>query len=266
MTPSLSHEGFTRPRHHHTGSPTRGNSRSPIRNGTTTGTNNHHHVLGPIPSFPRDRPVEDSGDREPHPSSPTINTPLLMPPPSTFLDDVLHRAAVARHRAGGFAHRNSEHFAFFSKLAIFLVKMSSLARACWPYSADWTVGSVLVALAALDLRIPRGSPHPQVGNGGREWRGSQGDGGTSGAIVRNNAHDPDHGQGHHESEAEAEAFGTGGSISHVDAGAGATRRSWEGGWGWQVSSMLLVLHFLVLWVTSRYGALCAAVHDRWAEW
>jgi len=258
MTPSLSHEGFTRARHQHPRSPTRGGSRSPVRNGTTTGANNNH-ILAPIPSFPHDRPVEEAEDRDPHPSSPTINTPLLMPPPSTFIGDVRHRAAVARHQAGSFARRNSENLAFLGKLAVFLAKMSALARVCWPYSADWGVGAGLVAIAALDLRVPPGSARA-AGDGGREWRGVPGDGG---AIVRGNTHGPDRDHNH---GFEAEAVGAGGAINRVDAGAGATRRSWECGWGWQVSGMLLVLHFLVLWVTSRYGALCAAAHEQWAEW
>ena len=77
-----------------------------------------------------------------------------MPPPSTFLGDVRHHTSLARHRAGHFARRNAEQLTFLVKLAIFLAKMATLSRACWPYSVDLGVSAGLVALAALDLGLP----------------------------------------------------------------------------------------------------------------
>jgi hypothetical protein len=50
------------------------------------------------------------------------------------------------------------------------------------------------------------------------------------------------------------------------AQAGAWRRGgWT--WDWRVSVLLLLLHYLILGVTSRYGALCAVPADeKWSRW
>ncbi|KAI3322656.1 kinase-like protein [Xylariaceae sp. AK1471] len=59
-------------------------------------------------------------------------------------------------------------------------------------------------------------------------------------------------------------------VSNVIMGGGqpryAVRASSAWRWGWRVSFMLLALHFIALWATSRWGNLCAAARDGWVDW
>ncbi|KAI0121167.1 kinase-like domain-containing protein [Xylariales sp. AK1849] len=101
---------------------------------------------------------EDDQDVVPHP------TPLLMPPPSTPWGEVRHRAAITRHRLYHFCLENSEAVVFLSRLALFLIKMASLARLCWPYTVALEIGAPLMGIAAVDL----GMPHRDALVAGRE--------------------------------------------------------------------------------------------------
>jgi len=89
-------------------------------------------------------------------SPPAITTPLLMPPPTTFLGDVRHRGSVAQHHARLFLARHAESTESLFRLCLFLVKMATLSRPCWPYMVNWGVGATLVAVAGMDLGIPIG--------------------------------------------------------------------------------------------------------------
>ncbi|CAK7236924.1 putative serine/threonine-protein kinase iks1 [Sporothrix bragantina] len=83
---------------------------------------------------------------------PVVPTYLLMAPPTT-------RWGEARHRAAIFLYRHAESLAFVVRTALFLTKMASLTRPCWPYTVRVGVGASLVLLAALDLGMPRTMSH-----------------------------------------------------------------------------------------------------------
>jgi hypothetical protein len=78
-----------------------------------------------------------------------------MPPPTTLLGEVRHRSLVAHHYTMLFLGRNAESVASFARLMIFLLKMATLARPCWPYMINWGLGATLVAVAGMDLGLPR---------------------------------------------------------------------------------------------------------------
>jgi serine/threonine protein kinase len=143
-------------------------------------------------------------------------TPLLMAPPTTLTDALRHmmfitwlgtKQAVTMHR---------DSITSTIRLLLFAVKMMTLARPCWPYMVNLSVGAPLVALAALDLGL------------------------SDGRIVSKDGESP---------------------SRHAEGQATSRRlRSLR-------SSMLFLgLHLLVVWVVSRWEVLCAAQHDRWADW
>ncbi len=104
--------------------------------------------------------------------SPTLNTPLLMPPPTTRLGDIKHYALIARYRAEQWQRRNAGTLGFALRLALFLSKVSSLSWVCWPYGFSSSVGAPLVVLASLDLAIPS-SAGEGIGNRVVARRGSR---------------------------------------------------------------------------------------------
>jgi len=111
-----------------------------------------------------------------------------MPPPTTFLGDVRHRGSVAQHHARLFLAQHAEPAESLLRLGLFLAKMVTLSRPCWPYMVNWRVGAALVAVAGMDLGIPvrRGVALPRqpptsgppdrdegataFGGGRRDWR------------------------------------------------------------------------------------------------
>jgi len=104
--------------------------------------------------YDRSSPDHADMDHQRRRMSPAITTPLLMPPPTTFLGEVRHRSVVAQHHTMLLLRQNAESAAFFVRLCLFLVKMVSLARPCWPYTVSWGIGASLVAVAGMDLGIP----------------------------------------------------------------------------------------------------------------
>lgn len=109
------------------------------------------------------RPSEHTLSTSPEAPSPPRSPPLLMAPPTTFFGEVRHRGFVARHYLAHFAEEHSETTFLFLRLALFLVKMATLTRPCWPYLVNTGIGASLVAVAGLDLGIPgtmqgRGAP------------------------------------------------------------------------------------------------------------
>ncbi|KAH7140092.1 kinase-like domain-containing protein [Dactylonectria estremocensis] len=86
----------------------------------------------------------------------SFSPPLLMaPPPGTL-------SSIMRSRLGSFVLRvitiSGPYLPLLSyivRLSLFLVKMASLTRSCWPFIVSSQVGIPLVAVAALDLGIPQ---------------------------------------------------------------------------------------------------------------
>ncbi len=82
------------------------------------------------------------------------NAILLMPPATTFWGEVRHHALVAQYDATVLAHRHAAALAFLFRTALFLAKMASLTKPCWPFMVRFEVGASLVAVAGFDLGVP----------------------------------------------------------------------------------------------------------------
>lgn len=121
----------------------------------------HDGHQGPLASPVRRNPSPTRLRR----SSSTINTPLLMAPPTTFYGEVRYRIALAFHQTAHFLDWHADGAIFLVRLGLFLVKMASLARPCWPYSINMGIGASLVALAGLDLGMPSGRYKDHDSNG-----------------------------------------------------------------------------------------------------
>ena len=167
-------------------------------------------------SSPESHATSNSPSRR---TSPALNTPLLMPPPTTFWGEVRHRTAIAQHQTIYFLNRHTDPMVFFIRLGLFLAKMASLSKPCWPYMVNVGIGGTLVAIAGLDLSIT----------------------GRRGTINRRN-----------------------GGFRAV---AGRDEHP-LGRWNWDLkaSFTLFILHFLVLWVASRWGTLCPLSQEAWVDW
>jgi len=159
------------------------------------------------------RSPERIGIRESPMASPaTLNTPLLLPPPTTRLDQM----TMTWYRTAYWLHHYGTSYGALLRVALLGLKLLSLSWSCWPYSSSLGVMASVFVLAALDV-IPNGDPRRDMLRVG----------------VAGLGHGPDLGS------------------------------RWLS--GWRRSCTLLALHFLVLWVTSRYAVLCAAGHE-WANW
>ncbi|KAK1752956.1 calcium-dependent protein kinase [Echria macrotheca] len=157
----------------------------------------------------------------------TIVTPLLMPPPTTGLGRMRQEGVLAWYRATYWLHRHASSFGPLVRLGLLGLKLSSLWWSCWPYSSSPGVLVVVFLLAVLDVWSPNAAESGVVGT--RPNRD----------VVRV-------------------------GVAGYDGVATGTSR-WLS--GWRRSCTLLALHFLALWVTSRFGMLCAAArHNGWAEW
>jgi serine/threonine protein kinase len=107
--------------------------------------------LSPSPSPSPDNQLIHENHRRP--SSPTILTPLLMPPPSTYLETIYHRLSLCRHYFLSWTRRNGETLQLIAELSIFLVKMLSITKLCLPAATRESVWYPLMALAALELAL-----------------------------------------------------------------------------------------------------------------
>lgn len=86
---------------------------------------------------------------------PAPSPPLLMPPPTTFWGDIKHMGSLSWHIICQFYNNNEEGIVFLLRLGLFLGKMASLARMCWPFAARFEISTPLLGVAAMDLAMPR---------------------------------------------------------------------------------------------------------------
>ncbi|KXH41288.1 hypothetical protein CSAL01_07012 [Colletotrichum salicis] len=93
---------------------------------------------------------------------PLSSPPLLMPPPATPLEALRHRLMISRLRAGQVMRYNAGPLLAVVRLGLFLSKMLSLTRPCWPYVVSPNVGAPLVILAALDLGLAGAGTWPMT--------------------------------------------------------------------------------------------------------
>ncbi|KAI6081374.1 kinase-like protein [Hypoxylon rubiginosum] len=112
---------------------------------------------------------------------PTIHTPLLMAPPTGRLGRVRQGATLAQHRLIYFTRTHTDSVMFTFRLILFLVKMLSLARSCFPFTVSLGVGVPLIGVAGIDLGMPlhqrstfifnhQGSSHRRVSPGFPGWK------------------------------------------------------------------------------------------------
>ncbi|KAK5657453.1 hypothetical protein OQA88_3025 [Cercophora sp. LCS_1] len=152
--------------------------------------------------------VLNGSNGSPLDSPATITTPLLMPPPTTRMEQMRHRGAMTLYHAKGLLH----YYASFLRMILLGLKLFSLSWVCWPYSSNLGILASILTLAALDLWPPAGPPSGVIGT--RPNR----------EMVR---------------------VGVAGLAVYEGA----------------------ALHCITLWVTSRFGVLCAAAHhEKWADW
>ncbi len=104
-------------------------------------------------------------------ANPTVTTPLLMPPPTTRLEQARHAATLLRYRAAGWVAAN----AAVLRLVLFAAKMVSLSGGCWPWGVGWWVGALVVGMAVGDLPLYVRLHGNWDGDGeGRWWLGGGG--------------------------------------------------------------------------------------------
>ncbi|KAH9892172.1 protein kinase-like protein [Xylariomycetidae sp. FL2044] len=145
-------------------------------------------------------------------------TPLLMAPPAGRFEVLWQRARVAQHHLTHYIRTHTESIVFVFRFLLFLIKMASIARVCWPFMISLGVGVPLIGVAGMDLGLP---PRTQA------------------FAIRNE----------------------GDALRQVTTNASRMTR------GWHFSSALLLLHFLTLWIVSRWGVLCAMSQNvDWADW
>jgi serine/threonine protein kinase len=231
MTLTRSHDGFQH--HRNSMSTTTATTTAKLPTVTSTVRSNSPtrtvDIIGP--------PLTGSGSPlapSPHNQgthTPGLATPLLMPPPTTRLGQLRHSILVTRYRCWQWTREHAVAVVFWTRLALFVTKMTALWGACWPFSFSPGVGASLVLVAALDLGLP-----PPVAA-------------TRTVVVTN---------------VGAQHAGGVVAVRHDEP------FRWRGslGWGFRVSFLLLVLHFLVVWVAFRHEALCAVstnsiVHPAW---
>ncbi|KUI54692.1 putative serine/threonine-protein kinase iksA [Cytospora mali] len=110
--------------------PTMSPSRSP---------DSHRRAISPMHRHSSPAPDQQDG---------SITTPLLMPPPTSFLGGLRISAYV---KYGQFRRSLDDSTSPFFRFVLFVLKMAVLARACWPVSFNMAVGGGLVVAAAVDL-------------------------------------------------------------------------------------------------------------------
>ncbi|KAF9869380.1 calcium-dependent protein kinase [Colletotrichum karsti] len=91
---------------------------------------------------------------------PLASPPLLMPPPGTPVNAFQHRLMVGWLRAGHLVLYNASPLLAVTRLGLFLSKLYSLTRPCWPYMVNPSLGGFLVVLAALDLGLANTDTSP----------------------------------------------------------------------------------------------------------
>ncbi|PFH58828.1 hypothetical protein XA68_13175 [Ophiocordyceps unilateralis] len=175
-------------------------------------TQRRGHALSPLVHEPlatdhvHGRPMSASGER--------FSPPLLMAPPRTGTEEVRYQIRMAAHRLVMALGIRRDMVIFLARLGLFLLKLGTLARPCWPLVASPQMSIPLIVVAAFDLG--RGTDSPAT----RRRRLNRG-------------------------------FLLDFTLFPLNS----------------TSLVLLVLHFIVLWLASRWSALCvSAPSNDWAQW
>lgn len=233
------------------------NSASRTHSPTTHRTPSHSPQRTPQPRTPN---VINSVTISP--ATATLTTPLLMAPPMTRTARLRLQFVLAVMRVA----RWVDDYAMVLRLVLFAGKVLSLSWVCWPYSAGLAVMVGVVAVGAGDLYLGSGREDGGGdgvgggrGDGRREGEGGDGVGrsraGSGGLNGLTASGGPGLGLiGPDDSTSEGSEVGQYGSYG------------WPGGW-WR-SLVLLVVHCLVVGLTSRAGVMCAGgwAGRAWGDW
>ncbi|KAK3951088.1 kinase-like domain-containing protein [Pseudoneurospora amorphoporcata] len=194
----------------------------------------------------------------PQPSPPAITPPLLMPPPSTRLEQMKHRAVLTQYHAGRWLEANGLPLGVLLRLALLGIKIFSLSWTCWPYASNLSILTSIFALAILDLLNPVGIPEPRRGSNALLGVSPGSRRASSNEQLNNQDNQLDDHDGHIVMATPDSAL------------AYNNEQYWRAGTiaGWKTSASLLLLHFAILWATNHMGLLCAvqAGHGRWSHW
>lgn len=85
----------------------------------------------------------------------SFSPPLLMAPPGTVSRIMGSRLGGLFFRVMTISGLHLPLLSYIGRLTIFLAKMASLTRPCWPFIVNSQIGIPLVAVAALDLGLPQ---------------------------------------------------------------------------------------------------------------
>lgn len=140
--------------------------------------------------------------------------PLLMAPPEGMSNALSRRLGILPFHIWAFLRPYLSILGYLVRLNLFIVKIISLGRPCWPYMTSLQISIPLLAAAALDVGLPQR---------------------------------------------------TGSSVT-IHSSRTSTFSTYPRVWAIVKSLALLVLHFVVLWISSSRHALCAATPpERWPE-
>ena len=130
-----------------------------IREQPLTIANNHSHKHNRnhnyIEEVEETAPVDDydaltnrHSDRSP---------PLLMAPPRSRLEELQHKAEVAALYVFSLVGIERDLINHALRIGLFVLKLTTLAQPCWPYTIKLEVAIPLILIGALDLRVPEAS-------------------------------------------------------------------------------------------------------------
>jgi hypothetical protein len=115
----------------------------------TLSQNGHHshnnHTLQPADQ--RNSPLQTNGHVHP-------DGPLLLAPPPHEIATISRGVGLLLLRFCAAIGVTPDTVRYFGHLSLFLFKLATLVRPCWPYMVSLEVGAPLVLLAALDLGLP----------------------------------------------------------------------------------------------------------------
>lgn len=80
--------------------------------------------------------------------------PLLLAPPPSEIATIPHGAALLLIRFCTMIGADPDSVKYLGRLSLFLIKLATLVRPCWPYMVNLEVSAPLVLLAVLDLGLP----------------------------------------------------------------------------------------------------------------
>ena len=101
-----------------------------------------------------DPQAASSHDEGPTDDEGPLSPPLLMAPPLTRGGAVRYQLEIALDRVSTVLGLRWELLSYITRLGVFLLKLGTLGRPCWPYVARLEVSIPLVLVAAMDLGLP----------------------------------------------------------------------------------------------------------------